>query len=177
LALSSFQQKDQPLNVFLKTRLGATDFSAFLLLKKNGRVQTSTITVSVLPKVSESDFQIHPSNLEFSTTRGSGPRGQNRNKVETVVVVKHIPTGLTVRSESERSQYRNKQLALQLLTSRLKMAEEVAKKGELASLRRNQVGSGMRGDKRRTIRVKDGTVTDHITGRKWNYRDYVSGNW
>ena len=97
--------------------------------------------------------------------------------METVVVVKHIPTGLTVRSESERSQYRNKQLALQLLTSRLKMAEEVGKKGELASLRRNQVGSGMRGDKRRTIRVKDGTVTDHITGRKWNYRDYASGNW
>ncbi len=145
--------------------------------EKSGRVQTSTVTVSVLPKISESEFRIDASDLEWSTTRGSGPGGQNRNKVETVVVVKHIPTGLTVRSESERSQYRNKQLALQLLTSRLKMVEEAGKKGELANLRKNQVGSGMRGDKRRTIRIKDGTVTDHITGRTWSYRDYVSGNW
>jgi peptide chain release factor 1 len=145
--------------------------------ERNGRVHTSTITVSVLPDCKATDFIVNPDDLEWSTTRGSGPGGQNKNKVETVAVVKHKPTGLTVRSESERSQYRNKQLALQLLTSRLRVADEERKNSQTAAMRKGQVGSGMRGDKRRTIRVQDGTVTDHVTGQKWRYRDYVAGNW
>jgi len=97
--------------------------------------------------------------------------------VETVVVVKHKPSGLTVRCETERSQFRNKQLALRLLQSRLAERHLQKAQGERADLRKSQVGSGMRGDKRRTIRIRDDKVIDHITGQKWSYKDYAAGNW
>lgn len=89
----------------------------------------------------------------------------------------HIPTGLMVRSEAERSQYRNRELALALLSSRLWQAQKDRVAGERADDRKRQVGSGMRGDKRRTIRERDDQVNDHITGQHWTYRDYVRGNW
>lgn len=140
-------------------------------------MQTSTITVAVLPDVTEKEFSISERDLEWSMTRGSGAGGQNRNKVETVAVVKHKPTGMTVRAESERSQYRNRVLALALLRSRLYEQHKQAYVSEVAQNRRGQIGSGQRGDKRRTIRVRDGQVNDHITGRSWRYDDYVAGKW
>ena len=145
--------------------------------ERNGRVQTSTITVAVLPEPESFTADIPPSDLEWSTTRGSGPGGQNRNKVETCVVVKHIPTGLSVRCETERSQYRNRQLAFDLLRSRLQQREQDSLDSQRAADRKGQVGCGARGDKRRTIRVKDGVVKDHLTGKSWNYGRYVEGNW
>ncbi len=145
--------------------------------EKRGRVHTSTLTVAVLPDVQAADFAIPDRDLEITTTRGSGPGGQNRNKVETVVVVKHIPTGLAVRAETERSQHQNRQLAMDLLRSRLKeRAEETARQAR-AKDRKVQVGSGQRADKRRTIRVQDGQVIDHVTGRKWRFDDYTQGKW
>jgi len=145
--------------------------------EKAGRVQTSTVTVAVLPDVHASEFELRDSDLEWSTTRGSGAGGQNRNKVETVAVVKHKPTGMTVRAESERSQFRNKTLALALLRSRLADQKKQKEHAEISSNRKEQVGSGQRGDKRRTIRVRDGQVNDHITGRSWRYDDYRAGKW
>jgi peptide chain release factor 1 len=82
-----------------------------------------------------------------------------------------------VRSEAERSQFRNKELALALLTSRLWSAERERAVAATAADRKQQIGSGMRGDKRRTVRERDDQVNDHITGQKWTYRDYVRGNW
>lgn len=110
-------------------------------------------------------------------TRGSGPGGQNRNKVETVAVVTHLPTKVTVRSESERSQKRNKDLALRILRAKLQEAHIEKINAEEASARKQQIGSGQRGDKRRTIRVKDGQVNDHITGQKWTLKKYLNGEW
>lgn len=123
------------------------------------------------------ELYIPDSDLEFSTTRGSGAGGQHRNKVETVVVIKHKPTGIVVRCENERSQHRNRETALRWLRAKIYEQAEAERLGNTKRLRREQVGSGMRGDKRRTIRMQDGQVVDHVTGRHWRLREYLNGEW
>lgn len=145
--------------------------------EKRGRVQTSTITVAVLPQVTEAQVTLRPGDVEFSATRGSGAGGQHRNVTDSAVVLRHIPTGIVVRCESERSQHQNKATAEALLRARLWEAQQKALSGDRDRARRTQIGSGMRGDKRRTIRVQDGNVTDHVTGRSWQFKKYVRGDW
>ena len=140
-------------------------------------MQTSTVTVAVMPEPTELQLRLDPGDLEFSTCRGSGAGGQKRNKTESAVVILHVPTGLQVRCETERSQHQNRATALALLRTRLWEAERSRSAGDLAQLRRQQVGSGMRGDKRRTVAVQRDEVVDHVTGRRWSYRDYYRGNW
>jgi peptide chain release factor 1 len=142
---------------------------------KRGRVQTSTITVAVLPEPERAQMRIAPADLEWTTCRGSGAGGQHRNKTESAVKLIHKPTGLFVRCESERSQHQNRATALALLRARLWAGERTRRDEDRASARRGQVGSGMRGDKRRTVRCQDGVVTDHVTGRTWPFRDYERG--
>ena len=140
-------------------------------------MQTSTVTVAVMPEPTELQLRIDPGDLEFSTCRGSGAGGQKRNKTESAVVILHVPTGLQVRCETERSQYQNKASALALLRARLWESERSKATSGLAMLRKQQIGSGQRGDKRRTIAVQRDEVVDHVTGRRWSYRDYYRGNW
>jgi len=130
-----------------------------------------------LPEASQAQVPLPDSDFEWVACRGSGPGGQNRNKVNSAVQLWHKPTGIMVRCESERSQQQNKETAFAMLRSRLWAARAEAAGGQLAQQRRQQVGSGMRGDKRRTIRTQDDTVHDHVTGRRWRYKDYVRGNW
>lgn len=115
--------------------------------------------------------------LEIVTTKGSGNGGQHRNKVETAVVVTHIPTKTTVRCEDGRSQFQNKETAKKLLRAMLWKQQSETQQRERGDQRRAQIGTGMRGDKRRTIRVQHGMVEDHLTGKTWLYDDYRSGNW
>jgi len=145
--------------------------------EKRGRVHTSTITIAVLPEATEAEVHLDPRDLSIDFCRGSGAGGQKRNKTESTAIVTHLPTGLVVRCETERSQYQNRTTALALLRARLWAAAEAERTGGIAAARRGQVGSGMRGDKRRTIRCQDGTVTDHPTGRRWTYRAYTRGEW
>lgn len=140
-------------------------------------MQTSTVTVAVLPEPEESQIKILDKDVEVVPCRGSGPGGQNRNKVESAVMLRHGPSGIQVRCESERSQHQNRATAMALLRARLWQAENDKAFKVREENRRQQVGSGMRGDKRRTIRVQDGQVHDHETGRSWSFKDYERGEW
>jgi protein subunit release factor A len=113
--------------------------------------------------------------IEWKATRGSGAGGQARNKTSNAVQMKHVPTGLSVRVESERSQTQNRATAFALLTARVAQERDERRVSAQAKDRRRQVGSGMRGDKVRTIRLQDGIVVDHQTGRKMPAARYLRG--
>lgn len=145
--------------------------------ERRGRVHTSTVTVAVLREPEPTELIVPERELEYRTCRGSGAGGQHRNKTDSAVQLTHLPTGLVVRCESERSQHRNKATALATLRARLLAQRNGEAAARAADARRSQVGSGMRGDKRRTIRCQDGQVHDHITGRRWRLADYLRGEW
>ena len=145
--------------------------------ENRGRIHTSTITVAVVQEITESEVRLNNDDLEISTCRGSGAGGQHRNTTDSAVQIKHKPSGLRVRCESERSQHQNKLTAIQMLRANLQAHQDRAQSDRQARNRKQQVGSGMRGDKIRTIRQQDGNVTDHVTGKTWRYKDYVKGNW
>lgn len=143
--------------------------------EKRGRVQTSTVTVAVLEEPSEHEVRIDPRDLDESFTRGSGAGGQHRNKTDSCVVLVHKPTGLRVRIDGGRSQYINRQTALEVMRARLKaQGGDRAAKGRNAT-RRTQVGRGQRGDKRRTIAIQRDMVTDHVTGKTMKAKAYLRG--
>lgn len=143
---------------------------------KRGRVHTSTITVAALPVPTESQVRVSPSDLEWRTARGSGAGGQHRNTTDSAVQLTHKPTGLTVYCQSERSQHQNKAQALDVLRARL--AEQSDRHEEISRnrQRKGQVGAGQRGDKRRTIALQRGQVTDHRLGRRMAAKPYLKGD-
>ena len=146
--------------------------------EKRGRVQTSTVTVAVL-RVDDSSrsrlVSLDRDSLDVRSCRGSGKGGQHRNKTDSAVVAVHLPTQTRVRVESNRSQHRNRADALKILESRLQRAATVTANTKEAGLRKDQIGSGQRGDKIRTVRIQDGRVTDHRTGKKTSCERYLSG--
>lgn len=145
--------------------------------EKRGRVHTSTVTVVVLPEPTPLEVVIDPRELVFSTCRASGDGGQHLQKTESAVQVKHLPTGLLVRCESERSQHQNRASALAILRARLLARAREARREARDRVRRDQAGTGMRGDKRRTVRCRDGVVTDHLSGQRWPLEAYLRGDW
>jgi len=145
--------------------------------EKRGRVHTSTITVAVLDDEQVIGEVMDQRDVEIETTRGSGPGGQNRNKIESCVIATHRPTGLTVRIDNERSQHQNRATALRMLASRLYQSAGERMKNERDQLRREQVGTGMRADKIRTYREQDDQVNDHRTGQKWRLKLWRRGEW
>ena len=144
--------------------------------EKRGRVHTSTITVAVLPIDTYSSVKINYDELDIQTCRGSGAGGQHRNKTETAVVITHIPTGLVVRCENERSQHQNKAQAIETLQARLLELQRSKDKNSRDALRKDQVGSGQRGDKTFTIAVQRDQVTNHYTGKSTTYKRYSRGH-
>jgi peptide chain release factor 1 len=145
--------------------------------ERKGRIHTSTITVAVLRIPRPEEIRLKDDEMQITACRGSGPGGHNRNKCNTAIQIRHLPTGLLVRSEAERSQFQNRELALGVLRSKLMEMQKKQYHQGINTLRRQQVGTGMRGDKRRTIACQRGTAIDHITGKQWRLDDYLAGKW
>lgn len=145
--------------------------------ERRGRVHTSTVTVAVLPEPAAHEVCLREADLEWHTMRASGSGGQHLQKTDSAVRLRHKPTGIEVRCETERSQSANRETALRVLRARIAEAARAQALGARADERRRQVGSGQRGDKRRTIRTQDDQVTDHLDGRTWSFKRYVRGDW
>lgn len=143
--------------------------------ERRDRVHTSTVTVVALPVVEKTSWKLLDSDLEITTMRGSGPGGQHRNRTESAVRMRHLPSGLEARICSERSQHRNKEIAREILEGRVAAHYGGALTRDRDAQRKQLAGSGERGDKRRTYRVRDDQVTDHITGRKAPLRRVMQG--
>jgi peptide chain release factor 1 len=145
--------------------------------EKQGRVHTSTITIAVLNKPKRVDIIINPSDLKIDTYRSSGAGGQYVNKTESAIRITHIPTGVVVTSQSERSQLQNKENALSVLAARILQAQEESDMSKLTEERRQQIGWAKRSEKTRTYNYPQNRITDHRIGKSWhNLEDIVDGN-
>lgn len=142
-----------------------------------GRIQTSTATVAVLPEVKPHQIEIQESDLDWQFTRAGGPGGQNVNKVSTAVRLTHKPTGLVIFVREERYQARNKEIALNLLRSKLWQMEEDKRLSSLSDQRSQAIGRGMRSEKIKTYNYPQNRLTDHRLNKSWhNLKEIMDGD-
>ncbi|MEG1549215.1 MAG: peptide chain release factor 1 [Ruthenibacterium sp.] len=129
-----------------------------------GRVHTSTVTVAVMPEAEDVELEINPAELKIDTFRSSGAGGQHINKTSSAIRVTHLPTGMVVECQDERSQYKNKDKALKVLRSRLLAQKQEEHDSKIAAERKSQVGTGDRSERIRTYNYPQGRMTDHRIG-------------
>jgi peptide chain release factor 1 len=145
--------------------------------EKSGRIHTSTATVAVLRKPEKTEIKLNPNDLEFDFYKASGPGGQYVNKRMTAVRVKHLPTGIVVTCQTERSLQQNKEMALELLRTKILEMEEKKKRKELEKERKSQIGWAERSEKIRTYNFLQNRITDHRIKKSWhNLEDILDGD-
>ena len=145
--------------------------------ESNGKIQTSTVTVAVLPEADEVEVDINPADIKIESCKSSGAGGQHINKTESAVRLTHIPSGIVIECDGERSQLQNKEKALKLLYTKLYDIKEKEQNDQIASTRKSQVGTGDRSEKIRTYNYPQSRVTDHrINKTIFNLDSFLNGN-
>jgi peptide chain release factor 1 len=161
----------------LKHESGVHRVQRVPVTESSGRLHTSTVTVAILPEVEEVELEISPNDLKIDRFRSTGPGGQSVNTTDSAIRITHIPTGMVVTCQDEKSQHKNKDKALKILRARLLDKAEREKHEELAKKRKDQVGTGDRSERIRTYNFPQNRITDHRIGLNLhNLEEVLEGN-
>lgn len=163
-ALVSFKISGKSVYSKLKFESGAHRVQRVPKTEASGRIHTSTATVLVMPEAEEIDVEINPADLQVDTYRSQGAGGQNVNKTESAVRITHIPTGIVVSCQTEKSQIQNREIAMQMLRTKMYAAALAKQQEEIGNERKLKVGTGERSEKIRTYNYPQNRVTDHRIG-------------
>jgi len=159
----------------LKYETGTHRVQRVPVTEKRGRIHTSTASITVYPQINSKDVALNPSDVEMTATRAGGKGGQNVNKVSTAVRLVHKPTGITISVRQERSQQQNREIAMQVLASRLWQIEENKRKLQVEGAR-SKLGSGDRSEKIRTYNYPRNQIKDHRINKSFNLSQTLNGD-
>lgn len=160
----------------LKNESGVHRVQRIPQTEKSGRVHTSTVTVAILPEATQAEIEIKEKDLRIDVFRSSGPGGQSVNMTDSAVRITHLPTGIVVSCQDQKSQHKNKEKAMGVLSARLLALEEEKRKKDISNMRSSQVGTGDRSEKIRTYNFPQNRVTDHRLKKNWhNLEEIMEG--
>ena len=169
--------KGDHVNKYVKFESGVHRVQRVPVTESSGRIHTSTVTVAVMPEVDDVEVDINQKDLRIDTFRASGAGGQHVNKTDSAIRITHLPTGIVVTCQDEKSQHKNKDKAMKVLKSRMFEYEKNKQEDDIANNRKSQVGSGDRSEKIRTYNFPQNRVTDHrIKERNFNVESIIDGH-